>query len=200
MACLIVDELRDHGDLDQTASPPISRGTPGTDRRDLVAVTRLLITEEFMVTTNVMTTGGDARISILAAGDAGCAPWNSDRHRLRSSGGIHMVKTRPPAITGICILGFMGVALSLISLIGAMATSAISLPGWYPPYLLVGSMISLTGMIGMWKMRRWGAWTYTGLVAVNQVVLLATGFWSILALVIPGIVVAIALSHLQQME
>jgi len=55
-------------------------------------------------------------------------------------------------------------------------------------------------MIGLWKMRKWAVYIYTGFCVINQVVLLAMGAWNILALLIPGIVIAIAFANLSKMR
>lgn len=55
-------------------------------------------------------------------------------------------------------------------------------------------------MIGLWKMKKWAAFAYTGFSALNQIVLLAMGVWNIMALIIPGIVVGIALAHINKMD
>jgi len=54
-------------------------------------------------------------------------------------------------------------------------------------------------MIGLWKMKRWAAWTYTGLVALNQVVFLVMGVWNVLALAVPAVIIFFALRHAPEM-
>jgi hypothetical protein len=54
-------------------------------------------------------------------------------------------------------------------------------------------------MIGLWMMKKWGAFTYTGFAILNQVILLATGLWNILALLLPAIVIFFALKNLSKM-
>ena len=49
-------------------------------------------------------------------------------------------------------------------------------------------------MVGLWKMKKWAAYTYIGLTAANQIVLLVMGVWSIMALIIPAIVILFALT------
>lgn len=55
-------------------------------------------------------------------------------------------------------------------------------------------------MIGLWKMKKWAAYTYIGFVTLNQIVLLEMGVWNIMALVIPIIVIDIALAHVTKMD
>jgi hypothetical protein len=70
---------------------------------------------------------------------------------------------------------------------------------WYPPYLAVSSIIGLTTIIGVWNMKKWAAYGYTGLSLLNQVILLALGLWSIPALILPAIFAVICLMNLSKM-
>ena len=106
-------------------------------------------------------------------------------------------KKRPTAITVICILGFIGAAFTIPMIFSDIAGQVGS---WYPPYLGLSAVIGLICMIGLWKMKKWAAYTYTGFVVLNQIVLLAMGVWNIMALIIPGIVIGIALAHVNKMD
>jgi hypothetical protein len=104
---------------------------------------------------------------------------------------------RPIAITIICVLGFIGAALS-IPAVFMSATSSIG--AWYPPYLAVSAVVGLICMIGLWKMMKWSVFAYTAFVILNQCVLMAMGVWTILALIIPAVVIAIGFAYLSKMK
>jgi hypothetical protein len=104
---------------------------------------------------------------------------------------------RPAAITVICILGFIGAALS-IPLI--FSSTAAGIGSWYPPYLGLSAAVGLICMIGLWKMKKWAVFVYTALVVINQVVLFSMGIWNPFALLLPAIVVAIAFTYLSRMS
>ena len=104
---------------------------------------------------------------------------------------------RPTAITVICVIGFIG-ALFTIPLI--FSDIARKIGTWYPPFLAFTAVVGFICMVGLWKMRRWAVFTYTGFAALNQIVMLAMGVWSILALLIPGIVIAIGFTYLSKMR
>jgi hypothetical protein len=108
-----------------------------------------------------------------------------------------MNKKRPTAITVVCVIGFIGAAFTLPLIFSEVARKIGS---WYPPYLALASVIGLICMIGLWNMKKWAAYTYTAFVLINQVVLLAMGVWNIMALLIPAIVIAIAMTHLKKMD
>jgi len=107
------------------------------------------------------------------------------------------IKKRPTAITVICVLGFFGAAITIPMIFSEMAWQIGS---WYPPYLGLSAVIGLLCMVGLWKMKKWAAYIYTGFVALNQIVLLAMGVWNIMALIIPGIVIGIALVNVNKMD
>jgi hypothetical protein len=49
-------------------------------------------------------------------------------------------------------------------------------------------------------MKKWAVYTYTGLVALNQIVLLAMGLWSSMALLMPAVVIFFGLKHVSKMS
>ena len=115
-------------------------------------------------------------------------------------------KKRPTAITVICVIGFIGVAFRFI---GAALTFTIpmifsdiagQIESWYPPYLGLSAVLGLVCMIGLWKMKKWAAYTYTGFVVLNQVFVLTMGIWSIMTIIIQGIILAIAFTHVNKMD
>jgi hypothetical protein len=86
-------------------------------------------------------------------------------------------------------------------LIAIVTTGAqTGLPSWYMPYLVLTMLVGLASLIGMWKMKKWGALLYAVMFAVNQCILFATGLWTPGALIIPLIVTVIALSQLPKMD
>lgn len=104
---------------------------------------------------------------------------------------------RPTSITVICIIGFIG---SLIALPLIFSPMAQQIGAWYPPYLGFASIVGLICMIGLWMMKKWAAYAYTAFVVINQIVLMAMGVWTFMALLIPAIVVFFALKNLPKMS
>jgi len=104
---------------------------------------------------------------------------------------------RPTSITVICVIGFIG-ALIAVPLIFSPIAQHIGV--WYPPYLALSCIVGFMCMVGMWMMKKWGAYTYTGFFVLNQIVLLAMGVWNIFALMIPAIVVFFALQSISKMS
>ncbi len=104
---------------------------------------------------------------------------------------------RPVAITVICILGFIGAALS-IPLIFSSAASNIA--SWYPAFLGLSAVVGLICMIGMWKMKKWGVFLYTAMVVAVQVVLFAAHMWTPFSLLFPAIIIAIGFAYLSRMS
>jgi len=104
---------------------------------------------------------------------------------------------RPIAITIICIIGFIGAALTVPMFFTDLMRS---LPPWYPVYLGVGSVIGLACMIGLWMMQKWAVYTYTAFAAINQVILIATGLWNPFSLIIPLIIIVLMFVYLSRMR
>jgi len=104
---------------------------------------------------------------------------------------------RPTSITVICIVGFIG-ALLAVPLVFSPVAQQVG--AWYPPYLGFSAIVGLACMVGLWMMKKWAAYTYTGFAIVNQVVLLAMDVWNVLALLVPAVVIAFALKHVSKMK
>ena len=104
---------------------------------------------------------------------------------------------RPLAITIICVIGFLG---ALLSLPLALSPIARGIGAWYSPYLLLSAAIGLACMFGFWNMRKLAVFVYAGLTIVNQIVLLSSGNWNILALIVPAVIVGITASQLSKMR
>jgi hypothetical protein len=103
---------------------------------------------------------------------------------------------RPLSITIISVIGFIGALIS----IPLMFTPVVQQLGpWYSPYLGFSIGVGFTCMIGLWMMKKWAAYTYTGFVVLNQFILLATGLWNILALLGPAVVIFFAMKNLSKM-
>ena len=104
---------------------------------------------------------------------------------------------RPVAITVICVLGFIGAALTIPLIFSDLARRV---GDWYPPYLGFSAVLGLICMIGLWQMKKWAVYVYTGMVVLNQVVLFAMEVWSPMAIIVPAIVIAIAFAHINKMK
>jgi hypothetical protein len=107
------------------------------------------------------------------------------------------VTQRPVAITVICILGFIGAALS-IPLI--FSSAAANIGGWYPPVLGVSAIVGLICMIGLWKMKKWAVFLYTGMCIVIQIIMFSMHLWTPFALLFPAIIIAIGFAYLSKMS
>ncbi|NCT55976.1 hypothetical protein GW755_03990 [bacterium] len=105
--------------------------------------------------------------------------------------------SRPISITIICILGFLGI---LPSVFLVFSEAAKSIGSWYPPYLGLSIVFGLISFTGMWLMKKWGAYLYSGFFLLNQILMIYMGVWNIFALVLPGVVVGVALYNLKKMS
>jgi hypothetical protein len=104
---------------------------------------------------------------------------------------------RPAAITGICVLGVIGVA----GIAWLVSTGALrGAPDWYVILLAVSVIVNIAAMVGMFMMRKWGAYLYAGMFVIGQIVLFTTGLWGIQTAIVPLIVTIVALTHVGRMR
>lgn len=104
---------------------------------------------------------------------------------------------RPTSITVICVIGFVGAIATVLMLFSGITRS---IGAWYPPYLAFSSLVGLVCFIGLWRMKKWAAYTYAGFAGLTQIVLLVMGLWNLASLIIPGIVIAIAMKSVRKMS
>lgn len=79
------------------------------------------------------------------------------------------IKKRPLIITIICVLNFTGITCSFLSLVIpedrallVRRAGAVMVPIAFTICILV-----FVGMIGYWKMRKWGVWVYSCMAVIN---------------------------------
>ncbi|GAB2793764.1 hypothetical protein GCM10027275_43400 [Rhabdobacter roseus] len=101
---------------------------------------------------------------------------------------------RPTAITVICVFGFIGVGLSIPMIFSEFARQIGS---WFPSYAGFVTTVNLICMVGLWRTKKWGLYIYSVLVLINQIVLITKEEWNVLILIVQGIIILIALYHLQ---
>lgn len=107
------------------------------------------------------------------------------------------VRGRPGAITTICVIGFIAVVV----IIPIIFSAAASVAGpWIPAYLGLSAIVGIACFVGLWRMKRWSVIAYTALSAATQIVLLATGRWNILSLLIPGVVITVGFFYFKDMD
>lgn len=109
---------------------------------------------------------------------------------------------RPAIITITCILGFLGALMMLLTLLNPSArTQMIQEEGVIIiPFLMSIFIFWVAGMIGYWKMKRWGVYLYIVMAVISIgggfLFNLQTGTFSYL---MPIIVIGIGLIYLKRM-
>ena len=122
-----------------------------------------------------------------------------------SNEGIQRGK-RPGCVSAFVILGLISFLQAIYQHVSYYRSNFewIVMPGIILPaelffIPLIITLIPAVMYVGLWKMKKWGAFLYAAIVVVNQVVLIAMSVWSPLALIIPAIVVIIAFVNLPKM-
>ena len=79
---------------------------------------------------------------------------------------------RPTSITVVCIVITMVLIVNLISLLNVTGDPSLSVPLWY--WFLTFGQIALivAGVIGLWLMRKWGAYAYTTNFIINLIIMI----------------------------
>ncbi len=55
-------------------------------------------------------------------------------------------------------------------------------------------------MVGLWMMKKWAVYVYTGFVAINQIALFLMGFWNVFALLMPAVIIFFAFKNISKMS
>ena len=64
----------------------------------------------------------------------------------------------------------------------------------------ISGFVFLICGIGFWLMRKWAVYLYAVFAVVNQIVLLLTGKWTVLSLVLSAIIVFVGYKNLSKMS
>ena len=149
--------------------------------------------QEFPNAARVCSTDGKPLVPVLE----GALPEQLVRPATKSSSG------RPAAITVICCLGFLGALTGLVTLLAHFHKLRAYNPA-YPGFLLLGAIGTAVSMFGLFKMRRWGLYTYIVLCICSQIVTRAMGghwaIFSLLPIAAQSILIAIGFRYLSKMK
>jgi hypothetical protein len=104
---------------------------------------------------------------------------------------------RPIMITILCILGLL---YSVMLTVRTVIIIVNGIRGVELYYFLFVAAANLAAVIGLWKMRKWGAYTYFSLAGITQVAMLMFGSWGIMTLIESLVVSAVILVRLHEMD
>ncbi|MBU2218893.1 hypothetical protein KKG15_00105 [Patescibacteria group bacterium] len=109
---------------------------------------------------------------------------------------------RPKLITVFCIIGFIGVSFILAGLF--MPTARQLLIQQYGvlfiPVTLLTTSLGLIGLIGYWKMRKWGVYVYTSMAVISIGYGLIVGIsFDFLDYILPLVMVGVGFANLKKM-
>jgi len=78
-----------------------------------------------------------------------------------------MNSERPLAITIVIVVTFLG---SLIALPAAFSEMSRQVAYWYSYYIVTATICLIASLVGLWMMKRWGLFMYSGVIVVNQII------------------------------
>jgi len=103
---------------------------------------------------------------------------------------------RPMSITAICALGFMGIIRAAGLVFSPIAQEVAP---WYPAYLGVWLVVGFVCMLGLWMMKKWAAYIYTGIIALHEIISFTMGSADIIELLMLAIIVFFMLKNVSKM-
>ena len=109
---------------------------------------------------------------------------------------------RPIIITIFCIMGFLAVPFIIAGfLIPSGRNFLIQQYGF--SFILIAnllSILSLAGLIGYWKMRKWGVYIYTAAIIINYIYGFIIGIsTNSLSFIVPFMIICAGFANLKKM-
>ncbi len=76
---------------------------------------------------------------------------------------------RPLIITLICVFNFIGITISFLGLLVPEERALIvrRVGAIMVPIAFIICLLTFVGLIGYWKMRKWGVWVYLSMALIN---------------------------------
>jgi hypothetical protein len=114
---------------------------------------------------------------------------------------IPPVKKRPTIITVFCVIGFIGVPFVFGGLLIPSARELlIQQYGFsFVPITVLSSLLGLIGLIGYWKMRKWGVYFYSAMAIISIGYGLIVGIPGILGYILPLVILGLGFANLKKM-
>ncbi|SRR5216684_6572167 len=108
---------------------------------------------------------------------------------------------RPTLITVLCIIGFIGVPVVLAALVIPTARDLLIQQYGVPfvPITLFLGVLGFAGLVGYWKMRKWGVYLYTTMAVLSIGYGLIVGISANLGYILPLVIVAVGFANLKTM-
>jgi len=104
---------------------------------------------------------------------------------------------RPLVITLLCVFGLIGAATNVPTI---FADAARKVGAWFPPFLSLSVAVTVICMIGLWKMRRWAVFVYTGFAIVALVLALVIDRWNVTAQLVRAGFIVLMFSQISKMR
>ncbi len=109
---------------------------------------------------------------------------------------------RPTIIMIVCVLGFFAALVVFVGLLMPSVRGVLTQQygATFLPITLVSTLLGFMGLIGYWKMRKWGVYFYTLAAIINIVHGLILGIPGRPAYIGPIVIAAIGLIYLKRMR
>lgn len=104
---------------------------------------------------------------------------------------------RPPLLTFLCILGFLG---SFLKVYFVLSPTIRQVSPWYPTYVSMSTIFMLICLYGLWLMRRWSVWALGAYVIIHASVHWALGIRELNAMALALSLTVISAFYYQRMD
>ena len=105
---------------------------------------------------------------------------------------------RSISITVVCIVITLALVINLITLLNFTTDPSLSIPAWYWALTIGQFSLIVAAIVGLWLMRKWGAYTYTVNFAINVILLMFA--FNIFSLILPVILLVFIYRKFNEMR
>jgi len=109
-----------------------------------------------------------------------------------------VVPRRPTSVTLVCIVITLVLVVNLLTLLNLTADTSLSIPVWYWALTIGQFSLIVASIVGLWLMRKWGAYAYTLNFIINLILLLQA--FNIISLILPVVLLVFTYRKFKEMR
>ena len=109
-----------------------------------------------------------------------------------------VIPRRPTSITVACIVITLVLVVNLLTLLSLTADTSLSIPVWYWVLTIGQFSLIVAAIVGLWLMRKWGAYAYTLNFVITLILLLQA--FNIILLILPVVLLVFIYRKFNEMR
>lgn len=110
------------------------------------------------------------------------------------------VMNKPKRPSSITLISVLGIYSGLLSFYYVSQNDIQGSSLGRTVFFVLGGIVFLACGIGFWFMKKWAVYTYIVFAILDQIFLIVIGRWTVLALLIPAVVIYVGYKHLSEMS